>query len=316
MSRREGVLTVTLNPALDLTATLAELLPGAVNRVAAAQRDPGGKGVNVAGFLAGRGVRLAATGFLGAENAEPFHRVLAANSVEDAFVTVEGTTRTNIKIVEGSGSRITDLNFPGFRVAREREAALERAIDALARRYAWVLFCGSLPEGVAPDIYARLIARARTQGARVGLDTSGPALAAALATAPDVIKPNGEELGEALGRPIATVAEAAAAAREMRRRGISEVMVSLGAEGAVFASGPEVVHAAGRVETLRSTVGAGDALLAGFVLGTVRVLPLAERARLATAFSLAALATLGPRLPPEPEIERLAAKVSVSPLPP
>ena len=312
----DGIATVTLNPALDLTAELAELLAGAVNRVTAVQQDPGGKGVNVAGFLADWQVRLAVTGLLGTANAQPFQRLLAAKGIADHFVAVDGSTRTNIKIVEQDGARITDLNFPGFRVSPEHEQALARTVDMLAAQYGWVLFCGSLPEGVAPDVYARLIARARAQGARVALDTSGPPLAAALAARPQVIKPNGEELSEVLGTPIETVAQAADAAREMRRRGIASVIVSLGADGAVFADADGVLHAVGHARLVRSTVGAGDALLAGFMLGTLRGLPPADRARLATGFSLGALTMLGPHLPPAATVEGLAASVSVTPLAP
>jgi len=310
----DGIATVTLNPALDLTAELAELLAGAVNRVTAAQQDPGGKGVNVAGFLADWQVRLAVTGFLGTENAQSFQRLLAAKGIADHFVAVDGPTRTNIKIVEQDGARITDLNFPGFHVSPEHEQALARTVDMLASRYEWVLFCGSLPEGVAPDVYAYLIARARAQGARVALDTSGAPLAAGLTAQPQVIKPNGKELSEVLGTPIETVAQAADAARVMRRRGIDSVIVSLGADGAVFADAHGVLHAVGQARTVRSTVGAGDALLAGFMLGTLRGLPPADRARLATGFSLGALTMLGPHLPPAATVESLAATVSVTPL--
>jgi len=310
----DGIAVVMPNPSLDRTANVAELVPGAVNRVASAQDDPGGKGMNVAGFLADWGVRLAISGFLGAENAQPFRRVLAAKGVADHFVAVEGANRTNVKIVEGDGARITDLNFPGFGVTAEQEEALLRTVDALAAGYGWMMFCGSLPEGVAPDLYARLIGRARAHGARVALDTSGKPLAAALGAVPNVIKPNGEELSGVLGAPIRSVAQAADAAREMRRRGIDEVIVSLGADGAVFADARGVLHAVGRAETVRSTVGAGDALLAGFMLGTLRGLSPADRARLATGFSLGALTMLGPHLPPAATVERLAATVSVTPL--
>lgn len=310
-----GVVTVTLNPAIDVTAGLDALVPGAVNRVAAAQSDPGGKGVNVAGFLAPFGVRLAATGFLGRDNEAPFRNMLATCGIVDRFVRVEGATRSNIKIVEGEGARVTDLNFPGFAAGEGDEQALAGELDALAGAYGWVAFCGSLPRGASATLLPGLIARARARGARVALDSSGPALAAALAAGPDIIKPNGEELGEALGRRIATVPEAAAAAAEMRARGIGTVIVSLGAAGAVFAAADGVVHAVGRAATIRSTVGAGDALLAGTLLGTLRGLDAEGRARLATGFSLGALSMLGPHLPPPATIDALAASVSVTSLP-
>jgi len=315
-ARLGGIATVTPNPALDLTTLLPVLTPGAVNRVASAQEDPGGKGINVAGFLASqdRTVPVAATGWLGEGNAAPFRAFLSAAGIANHFVGVPGSTRTNVKVVEAD-ERVTDLNFPGFAVGAEAEQPLLEAVGMLARAHGWVALCGSIPRGAAPDLHARLLRRAREAGARVMLDASGAPFAAALGDAPDGIKPNGEELGELLGERIAGVADAAGAAGRMQARGIGTVIVSLGAEGAVFAEGAARVHAIGRPRALRSTVGAGDAMVAGWLLGTQRGLSLPDRARLATAFSLGALSTLGPRLPAPGEIAALAADVTVTPLP-
>ena len=310
------VLTVTPNPALDLTTRLDVLTPGAVNRVREAQEDPGGKGINVAGFLASQGapVPVRATGWLGEGNAAVFRAFLAAGGIEDRFLSVPGSTRTNVKIVEDD-ERVTDLNFPGFAVDAAAEAALLRAVREAAEGAGWVALCGSLPKGASPDLHARLLAEARRAGAKVLLDASGPPFAAGLAAGPDCIKPNGEELGELLGERIAGVADAAAALGKVQARGVATVIVSLGAEGAVFAEGDRRVHAVGRPRALRSTVGAGDAMVAGWLMGGLRGLDLAERARLATAFSLGALSTLGPRLPDAAEIVALARTVEVETLP-
>ncbi|MBB5693883.1 1-phosphofructokinase family hexose kinase [Muricoccus pecuniae] len=311
-----GVATVTPNPALDLTTRLSALVPGAVNRVREAQEDPGGKGINVAGFLASQGARVPvlATGWLGEANAAAFRAFLAAGGIADRFLPVAGSTRTNVKIVEDD-ERVTDLNFPGFAVDAAAEDALAAAVRATAAECGWVALCGSLPRGASPGLHARLLGEARAAGAKVLLDASGPPFAAALGAGPDAIKPNGEELGELLGERVAGVADAAAAVGQVQARGVGTVIVSLGAEGAVFAEGDARVHAVGRPRALVSTVGAGDAMVAGWLMGTLRGLDLAGRARLATAFSLGALSTLGPRLPDAAEIAALAEAVEVEALP-
>jgi 1-phosphofructokinase len=311
-----GIATVTPNPALDLTSRLGVLTPGLVNRVREAQEDPGGKGINVAAFLAsqGAGVPVLATGWLGEMNAAGFRSFLAMGGIVDRFLSVPGATRTNVKIIEDD-ERVTDVNFPGFAVDGARENALADAVRSIAAEVGWVALCGSLPKGASPDLHARLLREARQAGARVLLDASGAPFAAALAAGPDCIKPNGEELGEVLGERIAGVADAAGAAGRMQARGVATVIVSLGADGAVFADGGRRVHAVGRPRVLRSTVGAGDAMVAGWLMGVLRGLDLVARARLATAFSLGALSTLGPRLPDAVEIAALAGKVQVEVLP-
>jgi 1-phosphofructokinase len=311
-----GIATVTPNPALDLTTRLGVLTPGLVNRVREAQEDPGGKGINVAAFLAsqGAGVPVLATGWLGETNAAGFRSFLTMGGIVDRFLSVPGATRTNVKIIEDD-ERVTDLNFPGFAVDAAREDALADAVRSIAAEVGWVALCGSLPKGASPDLHARLLREARQAGARVLLDASGAPFAAALAGGPDCIKPNGEELGEVLGERIAGVADAASAAGRMQARGVGTVIVSLGADGAVFADGGRRVHAVGRPQVLRSTVGAGDAMVAGWLMGVLRGLDLVARVRLATAFSLGALSTLGPRLPDAAEIAALAGKVQVEVLP-
>jgi len=309
-----GVLTVTPNPAIDLSARLPALRPGEVNRVGEHRQDPGGKGVNVSGFLAGLGAATAATGLLGRDNDSAFRALFRDAGIDDRMLDVPGSTRTNVKLVEDD-RRVTDLNFPGFAVGEAEEAALERAVAAHAGAHRWTALCGSLPPGASPALHARLLHAARAAGSRVLLDASGPAFLAGLDALPDCIKPNGEELGEALGERVAGVADAAGAAARMRARGIGAVIVSLGADGAVFADAEGTVHAAGRPRALRSTVGAGDALVAGWLLAVLRGLDRDGRARLATACALGALETLGPRLPPPDEVDALAAAVRVLPLP-
>lgn len=311
------VCTVTLNPAIDLTAGLRGLRPGRVNRIAWDRADPGGKGVNVASFLADFGLGVTATGLLGEENAAPFEGLFAEKAIADRFVRLAGRTRTNVKLIDEAATgedAVTDLNFPGPTATQESLDDLDATVDALAGAHEWFVLSGSLPAGVPEDIYRRLIDRLRGHGRKVALDASGGALKQAVDARLALMKPNIHELRELVGDIGESLSEIAEAAAALRERGIGAVVVSMGERGAVFVDADGAVHAAPPPVEVTSTVGAGDAMVAGLVLGMLRGAPIEDRARLATAFSAGALTTLGPRLPGRDVVERLADKVRITPL--
>jgi len=289
--------TVTANPAIDQTVFVPGFRAGEVNRVQREEHSPGGKGVNVAAFLAAAGVPVLATGFLGRPNAGLFETFFAETAIAHRFVGVAGATRTGIKIVDEAGST-TDLNFPGFAVGEIELRALEDALGAEVAPGRWVVLAGSLPPGAPAETYRRLTELVHERGGRVALDTSGPALAAALGAGPELVKPNREELEELARRPLPDRDALVAAARELAASGIATVVVSLGAEGALFVRAGETVFATPPPVRVASTVGAGDAMVAGTVAATLRGLPLAAVAATATAFSAVAIARVGPRLDP------------------
>lgn len=281
------VATVTLNPAIDRTILARGFAAGAVNRAELAGDRAGGKGVNVAATLAEQGHAVAALGFLGRDNDSIFAARFAALGVRDLCLRLPGATRVGLKIVDAARGETTDLNFPGLAPAPADLDALLAQLDAVEAR--WVVFAGSLPPGAPEDFYARAIGRARARGARVALDTSGAPLAAALAAGPDLIKPNEHELAALLGRELPDTAAVVAAARALLERGVGRLAVSRGAKGAVLVSREGVVEARPPRVAVGSTVGAGDAMVAGLVAAELRGLPPAEALRLATAFSLHAL---------------------------
>ena len=305
---RQGVVTITMNPAFDLTCFISTLPLGEVGRLRTQRLDCGGKGVNVACFLAAFDVPVTATGFVGDANSEPFRHLFRESGVADRCIAVPGATRTNVKLVEEAILRVTDLNSIGFAVRAEDETRLLELIAELAQGCHWVVVGGSLPLGCRTELVPRLVEAARGAGAKVMLDTSGKPLAAGLEARPDAAKPNRKELRDVLEQPIDDVVDAAIA---LQRRGVGTVILSMDAEGAVFTDGDEVIRAVGSARSVQSTVGAGDALVAGYILGSLRGLPLAERARLSTGFALGALETVGPRLPPRETIELLAKGVSI-----
>lgn len=306
-----NIVTLTLNASIDQTARVPNFTAGEVNRVTWEQSDAGGKGVNVASFLADFGHALAVTGLLGEGNQQLFVRLFAEKGLIDRFVRVPGQTRVNVKVVDDVLDQVTDINFPGVSVDGAAVAAVTAAVMTLVDEGAKVfVLSGSLPAGVPTTIYRDLTASLKARGRTVVLDTSGEGLAHAIAAGPDVIKPNILELTELVGHPLEGDAAIVAAARGLRQQGIDLVAVSMGGRGAIFVDGGEAVHAEPPRVAIKSTVGAGDAMVAGIIHGSLQGLGGEDRARLATAFSLGALGEIGPRLPPRTVIDALKDKVN------
>ncbi|TQK42462.1 fructose-1-phosphate kinase [Streptomyces sp. SLBN-118] len=259
------IVTITPNPSLDRSFELERLFRGEINRAAVDRVDPGGKGVNVSRALNAAGHPTTAVLPLGGFSGMLLSELLRRQGIEVATVRLRGETRINISVVEASGA-LTKINAPGPELTAEESAALL----ATARGFTgpetdWLACCGSLPRGLAPGWYADLVAQVHDGGARMALDTSGPALLAALTARPDVVKPNREELAEAVGRELATVGDAVDAAGELRERGAQQVLASLGADGMLLIAGEGSWYGSAPVAAVRSDVGAGDASLAGFL---------------------------------------------------
>jgi len=255
------------------------------------------------------------TGVLGTDNQELFLRLFAEKKLIDRFVRVPGRTRGNIKVVDDVRHQVTDINFPGLTVQAEKIDEVFATIDALAEGGAEVfVLSGSLPADVAPTFYRDITMRLKARGRRVVLDTSGEALARAIEAAPDMIKPNIDELAELIGHPLNGEQAILAAARSLRERGIEWVVVSMGGQGAMVVTADAAVHAAPPQVPIKSTVGAGDAMVAGIVHASLQNLGVEECARLATAFSLGALCEIGPRLPPREVIEAFTRRVTTRPI--
>ena len=294
MSPPIEVVTVTPNPAIDWTLVVPGFTAGVVNRVESHHAQPAGKGVNVAAALARAGHRVAVTGWLGRENAAAFEAFFTERDIEDRFVRVPGETRVGIKITDPPGQRTTDVNFPGQPPAPADRAALMDRVLALSAAPAggaapWLVLAGSLPPGVDPGFYCELAMLATAAGARVVLDTSGEPLRRALKAEPLILKPNQHELEALAGGALTTRAAVIAAARALLAGETELVVVSLGADGALFVARDRVVVATSPAVEVRTTVGAGDAMVAGIVAGRLGRLELPELARLASAFALEAV---------------------------
>ncbi len=305
-----SVLTVTPNPAIDQTVLLDTLRPGEVNRCSELHHQAGGKGVNVSAMLGAYGIRSTATGFLGGENPSLFEEMFARLGIADAFIRLPGFTRTGIKIVTRGDT--TDLNSPGLRPSASDLTRLRETIRRHSAPGGWIVFGGRLPDGISAADFSSLLEAARQQEARIAVDTSGQALRVAIDHGVDLIKPNHRELGEILGRNLPDAASRLDAALEMRAAGVAHVILSQGADGALFLAPDGRISATPPPVSARGTVGAGDSLLAGYLAGLVEKMPLADRARLASVFAWSALENIdrqGPgRSLAEKRMKRIALK--------
>ncbi|NWB59433.1 MULTISPECIES: 1-phosphofructokinase [unclassified Pseudomonas] len=300
------ILSLTLNPALDLTVRLARLEPGEVNRSEAMITHAAGKGVNVAQVLADLGHQMTVGGFLGEDNPQAFEMLIARRGFTDAFIRVPGETRSNIKIAEQDG-RVTDVNAPGPLVSEQAQHALLEQLARIAPGYDAVVVAGSLPRGITPQWFQGLLQQLKNLGLKVALDTSGEALRAGLNAGPWLVKPNTEELADALGHSTDAI-------RQLHRQGVEHVVVSDGAAGVSWYSPDTALHATPPKVTVASTVGAGDSLLAGMLHGLLSGDTPEQTLGRATAIAAMAVTQIGFGITDEAQLETLQSGVHVRPL--
>lgn len=308
------IVTVTPNPSVDRALDLDHLAVGEVNRAHATHVHAGGKGINVSRALVAQGHGTRAVLPAGGPDGELLVRLLAEQGVPARAVPVTGETRSNITLVERTGVT-TKVNAPGPELGPDDVAALLAAVEAeLSAGARVVVGAGSLPAGAGSDFFVLLSALAGRHGVPCALDTSGEPLVAAVAAGGlDVVKPNDEELGELVGRDMVVVGDVVDAARSVIARGTRQVLVSLGAHGALLVDASSVWWAGGPSLVPASTVGAGDATLAGF-LAAVDEEP-ARRLATAVAWGRAAVLLPGTAVPGPADVRLDEVRVVEAPDP-
>jgi 1-phosphofructokinase len=289
------IVTVTPNPSIDRTLTVPGLRRGEVNRVLTVSDEAGGKGINVARALVDMG-RAALAIVPASDSTERRLRELVCDRPPLQVLAIQGAIRVNLSIVEPDGT-VTKVNEPGPTLSPEEA---DRLVDGVVGALPgdgdpdWVVGCGSLPPGVPEDFYARLVDRLRGR-VRTAVDADRGALRAAVRSRPHLIKPNLAELAELTGSSLPTLGAVVDAAAALAADGVAEVLVSLGADGALVVDrAGNACHAVGRIDDVVNPVGAGDALLAGFLAGGGGVAALPT----AVAWSVAACRAAGTAMPP------------------
>lgn len=296
------IVTVTINPSVDRTIQLPSLLVrDAVLRASAVTSQAAGKGVNVSRALAHASVATRA--IVRADYHDPYVRELVESGLAVVTVDPGAAVRTNISLVEPDGTT-TKINEPGSPLSAAAVAALHDVVAAEAPRARWVVFAGSLPPDADVELLADLARTARIAAPdlRIAVDTSGAPLAALTAADVriDLIKPNLDELAELSGTDPAALADpraVAIACGALRAHGIAAVLATLGSAGAVLATADGAWQATHPPVIARSTVGAGDSSLAGYLIADAAGLSPAARLAHAVAYGSAAVALPGTTIP-------------------
>ena len=303
------IYTVTLNPAIDKTVIIENFSAGSVNRVAAVREDPGGKGINVSKCLKNLGLESTAAMILAGDTGRRLEAMLERLQIPVLSVWTQGENRTNLKIIDPERKENTDINEPGPQVG---ESLLEEFKTKLGEKLLpgdLVILSGSLPAGVDRGLYGAWTAYFRGLGACVYLDADGEPMQKGMAAIPYMIKPNNDELAALLGKKSLSPEEILAEGRRLLQTGISEIVISLGGDGALFINREGCYRAQGLEVPVKSTVGAGDSVVAAAAYGQVRNLSREERIRLCMAMGAGSVMQSGTQPPEASLVWELARQV-------
>ena len=314
------VLCITLNPAIDMTITLDTLTLGAVNRATDAKTTPAGKGLNVAHVLSELGVNGIASGFLGCANDELFRALFASHadikSIEgigkmtDGFIKVVGSTRINVKLVDKG--RTTDINGQGFKVADDDKTALIQKIEMLIGGVDAVLVAGSLPNGFNAEDFDELLTYLTSKHGKVAVDVSGDALKVTVKHKLWLIKPNNDELSAVFGGDMTNLDNQKNAIAQIPS--IKNILVSMGDKGVHWFTDGEIYRAIPPSMTIKSTVGAGDTMVAGIIFGLLNQKTIPDILCFATALSAYAVSIVGVGVPKPLYMNKLLSQTQVDKL--
>jgi 1-phosphofructokinase len=307
------IVTLTPNPSVDRTVSITGLQRGEVQRATASRIDPGGKGVNISRALTAHNARTVAIIPAGGPEGHLLAELLAEAGIDVTIVPIEGSIRANVALVEPDGTT-TKINEPGPHLSSAEVGALFASAEAtLGKAPSWLVGSGSLPPGVGQDLYAELVLRCRDAGVRVAIDASGQALRNAVAAGPDLIKPNLEELEELVDRSLVTLGDVHSASTDLVTHGVATVVVSMGRHGALLVSPSVTAHAVADVSSPLSTVGAGDALLAGYLFATSSGSTPVDALRTGVAWGAAAVSLPGSRMPTPADVADIQVSLTTEP---
>ena len=306
------ITTVCMNPSFDKTAVVDRLIAGGVNRLSGVRYDIGGKGLNVAVVLRRLGVQVSCVGCLGTADEQEFMEMVGQEALPFRYLRLSGKTRTNLKIRDLENGAVTEFNEAGLEM---NEAQLSEFMDLLQTESAasrYVVLSGRLPLGCAEDTYRRCMQA--VPGKNCVLDATGGALLLGLTEHPFLIKPNLPELEGIMTRELKTLRSIRDAALELIARGALNVIVSMGKYGAIFTDGSRTLFAPALPVEARSTVGAGDAMVGGVLMGLEKGESLEDSLRYGVAAGAASVMTDGTQLITVSDFEALLPRVTLQEL--
>ena len=308
------IYTVTLNPAIDKTAVIENFCPGAVNRIGMLREDAGGKGINVSKCLKNLGADSTASVVLAGDAGKRLEKMLGEMGIPSLAVWAEGESRTNLKIVDPAKRENTDINEPGPAVYGELLEELKTKLGERILPGDLVILSGSLPAGVDRGLYGNWTAYFRSLDARVYLDADGEPMKQGIVAVPYLIKPNDGELAALLGKEKLSREEMVCEGRRLLEIGIEEIVISMGAEGALYLNREDCYFASALPVEVKSTVGAGDSMVAAMAFGDEQKLGREEKIRLAVAMGAGSVMQSGTQPPEANLVWELAKQVRVEKL--
>ena len=307
------IVTLTINPAIDIFVNVGHVEPTRKMRCSAPKRDPGGGGINVARVAHRLGRDVAAIYPIGGAIGKLLQRLVEREGIDSLVTPSHVETRENFTAYETDSGEQYRFVLPGSALHRtEWEACLDK-LASLPDKPKFVVASGSIPPGVPNDFFARVVRHAKALGAKTVIDSSGPALAAALDEGVTLIKPNLAELSELIGAPLDSDAERIAACRKLAAGGRAEVVaLTLGDQGALLVTATQAWRARPMAIEVVSAVGAGDSFLGGMVAALAAGKPLDQAFRVAMAAGSAAVMSPGTELCREADVMRLLPEVEIS----
>jgi len=308
------ITSISLNPSIDRTLEVNSFCAGGLNRVQAQTDVAAGKGTNVALAAAALGEKSECIGFMYREGGRLFEQRLSEGGVGCDFLWCEGAVRVNVKVFDREKGEITEINSSGTPVTPAQLADMTELVLRHARAADFLILTGSLPPACPVDYYRTLAEAAATENCRVLLDADGNRLRTGLKAKPFLIKPNRYELELLTGRTLDSIDKLMSAAQELIDGGVGVVAVSMGGEGALITNGKEAWHTPGLKVDVKSTVAAGDSMIAGLASGFKRGFDLREAFRLGVAAATARCATAPERIIDAESCLRFAAQLKMEKL--
>jgi 1-phosphofructokinase len=306
------IITVTLNPALDKTIEIDEFIIGSVNRIVSTRVDAGGKGINVSKVIKELQHESIALGFLGGSSGNHIKSYLDDLNINNDFIFVKGETRTNIKIIDKVNNTHTDINENGPSLVEEDIIKIKEKVMKYCKPDSLVVLSGSVPSEVNSDIYSEIIKDIKSKGGKVILDADGELLIQGIKAGPYMVKPNIDELEKAFGISINNQDEVIKVAKKILEYGVKYVVISQGSEGSIFISNDKVAKVNGIKVEVKSTVGAGDSMVAALAIAVEKDYSFEEAIKLACATSTANVMTEGTQTGRVVDIEKLKKEITIS----
>ena len=300
------IVTLTINPAIDIFVNVARVEPTRKLRCSAPKRDPGGGGINVARVAHRLGSSVVAVYPTGGAIGKLLHRLVEREGIDSLVTPSHVETRENFTAYEETTGEQYRFVLPGSKLHRaEWEAVLDK-LTTLPQKPKFVVASGSVPPGVPEDFFARVARCAKQHGVQCVIDTSGPALQEALKEGVTLIKPNLAELSDLLGTPLDSDRAQVAACRKLTSDGSAHaVALTLGDQGALLVTADQAFRAQPLAIEAISTVGAGDSFLGGFVAALASGESLERAFRIAVAAGSAAVLSPGTELCRDEDVQRL-----------